>query len=186
MDLKTNKQCLQNVRNHVKLIVSHAGGSKSNVRRATQMEKKLGRPICQNEVIVSTLLKKYGSYVSRKGQRLFEKIAEHLPQDQERAATEGIHSKVLAHPEDAIEKNGKRVRGFSNATCLSGFGRSKRIFGVANYGGSSSSSQQHVIDLERQIQEVKDQVTNLHRFLRQKYGDKIPTFSNYVPHTQSY
>ncbi|RYR04502.1 hypothetical protein Ahy_B06g084250 [Arachis hypogaea] len=41
---------------------------------------------------------------------------------QERAASEGIHPKVLAHPDDAIGKvcspeNGKRVHGFSNATC---------------------------------------------------------------------
>ncbi|RYR66222.1 hypothetical protein Ahy_A03g012198 [Arachis hypogaea] len=60
----------------------------------------------------------------------------YLPQDQERAATEGIHSKVLAHSDDAIEKvcgpeNGKRVHSFSNATCPSGFGKSTRIFGIA-------------------------------------------------------
>ncbi|RYR34120.1 hypothetical protein Ahy_A10g048841 [Arachis hypogaea] len=96
MDLKIKKQCLQNARNREKLIVSHAGGSKSNARRATQMEK----------------------------------IAEHLSEDQERSATEGIHSKILAHPDDAIEKicgpeNCKRVRGFSNAACPSDFGKSK-------------------------------------------------------------
>ncbi|RYQ92042.1 hypothetical protein Ahy_B09g098146 [Arachis hypogaea] len=159
IDPKTKKQCLQNARNREKFIVSHAGGSKSNARRATQMEKKLGRPVCRSEVIVSTLLKKYGSYVSGEGQRLAEKIVEHLSEDQERAATEGIHSKVLAHPDDAIGKvcgpeNGKRVRGFSNAACPSGFGKSKCIFGGAICGGSSSASQQHVTDLERQLQEA--------------------------------
>ncbi|RYR05271.1 hypothetical protein Ahy_B06g085137 [Arachis hypogaea] len=45
IDPKTKKQCLRNARNREKLIVSHAGGSKSNARRATQMEKKLGRPV---------------------------------------------------------------------------------------------------------------------------------------------
>ncbi|RYR20696.1 hypothetical protein Ahy_B03g065917 [Arachis hypogaea] len=181
MDPKTKEHCLQNARNREKLIVSHAGRSKSNARRATQMEKKLGRPVCRNEIIVSTLLKKYGSY---------EKIAKHLSEDQERAATEGIHSKVLAHPDDAIGKvcgpeNGKRVRGFSNAACPSGFGKSKRIFGGAICGGSSSASQQHVADLERQLQEAKGQVETLHRFLQQKYGDKVPTFSDSVPHIES-
>ncbi|RYR05272.1 hypothetical protein Ahy_B06g085138 [Arachis hypogaea] len=87
------------------------------------------------------------------------------------SSTEGIHSKVLAHPDDVIKKvcgpeNGKRVRGFSNGACPSGFGKSKRIFGGAIYRGSNSASQQHVADLERQLQEVKDQVTTLHRFLQ--------------------
>ncbi|RYR78317.1 hypothetical protein Ahy_A01g003078 [Arachis hypogaea] len=113
IDPKTKKQCLQNAKNHEKLIVSHAGESKSN-------EKKLGRPVCRSEVIVSTLLKKDGSYVSREGQRLavnyvntllqcdvhlfVGKIAEHLSEDQELATTEGIHLEVLAHLDDAIGK----------------------------------------------------------------------------------
>ncbi|RYR08428.1 hypothetical protein Ahy_B05g076108 [Arachis hypogaea] len=126
MDPKTKKQCLQNARNREKLIVSHVGG----------------RSVCRSEVIVSTLLKKDESYVSREGQRLAIK----------RAATEGIHSKVLTHPDDAIGKvcgseNGKRVRDFSNATIPSDFGKPKRIFGVANCRGSSNVSQQHVADL---------------------------------------
>ncbi|RYR24762.1 hypothetical protein Ahy_B02g058294 [Arachis hypogaea] len=130
------KQCLQNARNREKLIVSHAGGSKSNTRRATQMEKKLGRPVCRSKVIVSTLLKKDGSY---------EKIAEHLPEDQERAASLPL----------------KRVRGFSNAVCPSGFGKSKRIFGGVICGSSNNTLQQHVADLERQLQEAKDQMATL-------------------------
>ncbi|XP_052107501.1 uncharacterized protein LOC127740522 [Arachis duranensis] len=190
MDSITEKQCLQNARNRERLIVSHAGGSKSNARRATQMEKKLGRPVCRSEVIVSTLLKKDGSYVSGEGQQLAEKIAEHLSEDQERAAAEGMHSKVLAHPDDAIGKvcgpeNGKRVRGFSNAAYPSGFGKSKRIFGGAICGGSSSASQQHVAELEKQLQEAKGQVATLYRFLQQKYGDEVPTLSESVPHIES-
>ncbi|RYR53694.1 hypothetical protein Ahy_A06g028909 [Arachis hypogaea] len=183
-------------RNREKLIVSHVGGSKSNARRAAQMYyytitiklavlikfvitfnilfivlgKKLGRLVCRSEVIVSTLLKKDGSYVSGKGQRLAEKIAKHLSEDQDRAATEDIHSKVLAHPDDAIEKvcgpkNSKRVHGFSNVACPSGFGKSKCIFGGAICGGSRNASQQHVSDLERQLQEVKGQVATLYKFL---------------------
>ncbi|XP_057740187.1 uncharacterized protein LOC130957336 [Arachis stenosperma] len=154
MDPKIKKQCLQNVRNREKLIVSHAGGSKSNARRATQMEKKLGRP---------------------------EKITEHLSENQERSATKGIHSKVLAHLDDAIGKicgpeNCKRVRGFSNAACPSDFGKSKRIFGGAICGCSSSALQQYVADLERQLQEANDQVATLYRFLQQKYGDELTTY----------
>ncbi|QHO02390.1 uncharacterized protein DS421_13g423370 [Arachis hypogaea] len=101
-----------------------------------------------------------------------------------------IHSKVLAHPDDAIGKvcspeNGKRVRDFSNVACPRGFVKSKRIFGGAICGGSSSASQQHVADLERQLQEAKGQVATLHRFLQQKYGDEVPAFSDSVPHIES-
>nr|XP_025671040.1 uncharacterized protein LOC112770817 [Arachis hypogaea] len=119
---------------------------------AREKKKKLERPLCRSEIIVSTLLKKDGSY---------EKIAEYLPEDQARAATEGIQSKVLAHPDDVIEK----VCGLEN-------GKSKCIFGEAICESSSSASQQHVADLERQLQEAKDQVTTLHRFLQQKYGNE--------------
>ncbi|MED6210829.1 hypothetical protein PIB30_067848 [Stylosanthes scabra] len=85
-----------------------------------------------------------------------KKISEHLPEDQERAATEGVPSKVLAHPDDAIGKvygpeYGKRVRGFSSFICLGGFGKSKRIFGVSNCEATNNVSQQHVEDLERQL-----------------------------------
>ncbi|XLT68802.1 hypothetical protein HN873_025241, partial [Arachis hypogaea] len=119
-----------------------------------------------------------------------KKIAEHLSEDQERAAAEGIHSKVLAHPNDAIEKvygteNGKRVRGFSNAAYPSSFGKSKRIFRGAICRGSSSASQQHVAELEKQLQEAKGQVATLYRFLQQKYSDEVPTLSDSVPHIES-
>ncbi|RYR72787.1 hypothetical protein Ahy_A02g006999 [Arachis hypogaea] len=171
----------------VKIKVLHAGGSKSYARRATQMEKKLGRPVCRSEVIVSSLLKKDESYVSEEGQRLAEKIAERAAiEDQERAATEGIHSKVLTHPDDVIGKacgpeNGKQVRGFSNAACPSDFAHLWR----GNMQRFSSASQQHVADLDRQLQEAKDQMPTLHRFLQHKYGDEIPTFSDSVPLIQS-
>ncbi|MED6107759.1 hypothetical protein PIB30_017251 [Stylosanthes scabra] len=143
MDPKIKKQCLQNKINREKLQISHAGGSKSNARRANQMEK----------------------------------ISEHLPEDQERAATEGVPSKVLAHPDDAIGKiygpeNEKRVRGFSSAICPGGFDKSKRIFGASNSGDTNNVSQQHVEHLEMQLQQAKDQVAAFHRFLLQKYGDE--------------
>ncbi|RYR26372.1 hypothetical protein Ahy_B02g060614 isoform A [Arachis hypogaea] len=113
---------------------------------STTKEKKLGRPVCRNEVIISTLLKKYGNYVSGEGQRLAKKIVEHLPQDQECTVTEGIHSKVLAHLNDAIEK----VCGLENGK--------RRIFRATNCEGSNSSSQQHIANLEKQLQKIKDQV----------------------------
>ncbi|RYR53980.1 hypothetical protein Ahy_A06g029234 isoform A [Arachis hypogaea] len=138
VDPKTEKQCLQNARNREKFIVSHTS------------KKKLERPVCRSEVIVSTLLKKDGSYVS----------------DQERAATEGIHLKVLAHPNDAIRKvcgpeNGKRVRDFSNATCSSSFGKSAHLWSCKLQRLSGNSLQVST------------------------RGDKVPTFSDHVPHTQS-
>ncbi|RYQ85532.1 hypothetical protein Ahy_B10g105099 [Arachis hypogaea] len=110
---KTKKQCLQNTKNHEKLIVSHVSGSKSNARRATQMyyytiSIKLARKIGK------ACMLKQGYYfnfdIERwelcKGGRttVSRKLAEHLPEDKECAAAEGIHSKVLAHPDDAIEK----------------------------------------------------------------------------------
>ncbi|MED6226167.1 hypothetical protein PIB30_100840 [Stylosanthes scabra] len=111
----------------------------------------------------------------------------HLPEDQECAATESVPSKVLAHPDDAIGKvygleNGKRVRGFSSSICPGDFGKSKRIFGASNCEATNNVSQQHVEDLERQLQQAKDQVATLYKFLSQKYGDEVPTFSNNVAH----
>ncbi|XP_057759993.1 uncharacterized protein LOC130980319 [Arachis stenosperma] len=188
---KTKKQCLQNRKNREKLQVSHAGGSKSNARRANEMEKKLGRPVCRSEVILSTLVKKNGNYVNG-GHNLAEQILEHLPEDQERAAAEGVPSKVLAHPNDAIGKvfgaeNVGRVRGFSSAVCPVGFGKSKRIFGFTTGGVSSNVSQQHVLNLEKQVEtlekkldgyeETKIQLAALHKFLSSKYGDEVPNMS---------
>ncbi|MED6182190.1 hypothetical protein PIB30_026306 [Stylosanthes scabra] len=116
-----------------------------------------------------------------------EKITEYLPEDQERTTTEGIPSKVLVDPNDAIGKiygpeDGKRVRGFSSVVCLIGFGKSKRIFEVASCGSSSNVSRQHVEDLERQLKQTKDQVVTLQISIS-KYGDEVPTLSYDVSHT---
>ncbi|MED6112059.1 hypothetical protein PIB30_058211 [Stylosanthes scabra] len=115
-----------------------------------------------------------------------EKITQHLQEDQERAATEGIPSKVLAHPNDAIGKfygPEKRVHGFCSVVCPVDFGKSKRIFEVASYESSSNVLQQHVEDLERQLKQAKDHEAILYRFLSQKYGDEVPTLSDNVSHT---
>ncbi|MED6209679.1 hypothetical protein PIB30_057056 [Stylosanthes scabra] len=64
LDPKIKKQCLQNTKNREKLKVTYAGGSKSNARRATQMEQELGRPVCRSEIMLSTLTKKDGNYVT--------------------------------------------------------------------------------------------------------------------------
>ncbi|KAJ1391629.1 putative transposase, Ptta/En/Spm, plant [Sesbania bispinosa] len=98
------KQSLQNTRNRKMLKVSHAGGSKSNARRGQQMEIQLGRPVCRSEVILSTLLKKDGNCVNEDGKVVADKISEHLYEYQERVATVGVPSKVLAYPDDAIGK----------------------------------------------------------------------------------
>lgn len=73
---KMKTQSAQNTKNRTKLKVSHAGGSKSNARRGRQMEKKLGRPVCRSEVVLSTLLKKNGNYVNEEGKILADKISE--------------------------------------------------------------------------------------------------------------
>ncbi|KAM3291596.1 hypothetical protein P3S67_019885 [Capsicum chacoense] len=64
------------------------------------MEQKLGRPVCRSEVILSTLLKKDGNYVNEEGKIVADKISEHLPEDQELAASSGVPLKILAHPND--------------------------------------------------------------------------------------
>ncbi|RYR04456.1 hypothetical protein Ahy_B06g084179 [Arachis hypogaea] len=180
---KTKKQCLQNRKNREKLQC--AGGSKSNARRASEM----------SEVILLTLVKKNENYVNG-GHNLAEQILEHLPEDQERAASEGVPSKVLAHPNDAIGKvfgaeNIGCVRGFSSAVCPVGFGKSKRIFGFTTGGVSSNVSQQHVLNLEKQVEtlekkldgyeETKIQLAALHKFLLSKYGDEVPSMSSDMP-----
>ncbi|WJX33078.1 hypothetical protein P8452_25488 [Trifolium repens] len=94
----------QNTRNRQQLKVSHAGGTKSNARRGRQMELQLNRPICRGEVLLSTLIKKNGNYVNDKGKAVADKISENLLQDQERAATLGVPSKINAYPDDAVGK----------------------------------------------------------------------------------
>ncbi|KAH0709382.1 hypothetical protein KY284_010809 [Solanum tuberosum] len=79
-------------------------------------EQKLGRPVCRSEVILSTLLKKDGNYVNEEGKILADKISEHLPKDQELAASSGVPMKILAHLNDAVGKvygvqHSGRVRG---------------------------------------------------------------------------
>ncbi|MED6126835.1 hypothetical protein PIB30_082326 [Stylosanthes scabra] len=177
-------------KNREKLKVKHAGGSKSNARRANQMEKQLGRPVCRSEIMLSTLTKKDGSYVTG-GQELT-----YLSRDQERTAIEGIASQVLVHPDDAVGKvfgaeHGGRVREFSITVCPKGFGKSKLIFGPSTGGVSNSVSQQVVKNLEKQVEdleqklngyeETKAQLANLHNFLISKYGDEVPTISSDAP-----
>ncbi|WJX29260.1 hypothetical protein P8452_17918 [Trifolium repens] len=68
------------------------------------MELQLNRPICRGEVLLSTLIKKNGNYVNDKGKAIADKISENLLQDQERAATLGVPSKINAYPDDAVGK----------------------------------------------------------------------------------
>ncbi|KAH0641806.1 hypothetical protein KY285_032670 [Solanum tuberosum] len=84
-------------------------------------EQKLKRLMCRSEVILSTLLKKDGNYVN---EILADKISEHLPKDQELAASSGVPMKILAHPNDAVGKvygveHSDRVRGLGGNVCPS-------------------------------------------------------------------
>ncbi|RYQ91923.1 hypothetical protein Ahy_B09g097987 [Arachis hypogaea] len=127
MDSKTKKQCLQNAKNREKLIISYVGESKNSARRVTQM--------CYYNIVIKLENNWEGLYIEARA----------FAQDQERTVTEGIHSKVFSHPDDAIKKfcgpeNGKRVGDFSNATYPSDFGKSKCIFRVTTCRGTSSTS----------------------------------------------
>ncbi|KAH0644672.1 hypothetical protein KY284_032556 [Solanum tuberosum] len=204
---KMKTQSAQNTKNRTKLKVSHAGGSKSNARRGRQMEKKLGRPVCRSEVVLSTLLKKNGNYVNEEGKILADKISEHLPEDQEHAATLGVPLKILAHPNDAIGKvygveHFGRMRGIGGNVCPSDvFGMPRHLISHANVGSFSNTSHQRVEDLEKHVETLEEKLTGyeetkekleetkkrltqnenhletLHRFLQAKFGNELPSFN---------
>ncbi|KAM3382658.1 hypothetical protein P3S68_008233 [Capsicum galapagoense] len=195
---KMKKKCEQNAKNRKKLKVSHAGGSKSNARRGRQMEQKLGRPVCRSEVILLTLLKKDDNFVNEEGKILADKISEHLPEDQELAISYGFPLKILAYPNDAIEKvfgseHFGCVRGLGGNVCPSKAFRMSRNSNV-NLGSSSSISRQRVEDLEKRVETLKEKsiryeetkeklvqnenhLATLHRFLQSKFGSKLPTLN---------
>ncbi|KAM3303445.1 hypothetical protein P3S67_014475 [Capsicum chacoense] len=170
----------------MKLKVSHAGDSNSNARRGRQMEQKLGRPVCRNKVILSTLLKKDGNFVNEEG-----KILAHLPGDQELSISYGVPLKILAHPNDAIgkvfgSKHPGRVRGLGGSVCPS------KAFGMfrnshVNLENSSSISCQRVENLKKQVKTLKEKLTGyeetkenlatLHSFLKSKFGSELPTLN---------
>ncbi|KAH0704352.1 hypothetical protein KY285_018630 [Solanum tuberosum] len=204
---KMKIQSAQNTRNRTKLKVSHAGGSKSNARRGRQMEQNLGRPVCRREVVLSTLLKKNGNYVNEEGKILADKILEHLPEDQEHAATLGVPLKILAHPNDAIGKvygveHSGRVRGIGGNVCPSAaFGMPRHSISHVNVGTSNNMSHQRVENLEKHVETLEEKLTGyeetkekleetkkrlaqnenhlatLHRFLQAKFGSELPTFN---------
>ncbi|XP_019414577.1 PREDICTED: uncharacterized protein LOC109326341 [Lupinus angustifolius] len=181
---KMKKQSLANTRSRKNLKVSHAGGSMSNARRGRQMELKLQRPVCRGEVVLSTLLKKDGSYVSEEGKTLALSVS----------------SKVFAHPNDAIgkaygAKHSGRVHGLGTGICPSSvFGTSRHFTDFVN----SSGSGQHVEDLKKYVQtlevklsryeETKEQLAHtqnrlatLEKFLAEKSGSELTTFVHDVP-----
>ncbi|KAK2401027.1 hypothetical protein QL285_050662 [Trifolium repens] len=186
----------QNTRNRQQLKVSHAGGTKSNARRGRQMELQLNRPICRGEVLLSTLIKKNGNYVNDKGKAIADKISENLLQDQERAATLGVPSKINAYPDDAVGKvygaeHSGRVRVLGVSVCPSNvFGTRNHFSKYVNVGSTS----QNVEDLKKQVhtleeklsgyEETKEQLTQtqnqlayLTSFLQGKFGDELPLFN---------
>ncbi|RYR47086.1 hypothetical protein Ahy_A07g033016 [Arachis hypogaea] len=143
-----------------------------------EQEKMLGRPVCQSKVMLSTLVKKNENYVNG-GYNLAasEQILEHLPEDQEHTAAEGVLWKMLAHLNDVIEK----VFGAEN---VGRFGKSKHIFGLTTGGVSSNVFQQHVETLEKKLdgyEETKIQLATLHKFLLSKYGDEVLSMSGNMP-----
>ncbi|KAJ1404525.1 putative transposase, Ptta/En/Spm, plant [Sesbania bispinosa] len=137
---------------------------------------QLGRPICRSEVILSTLLKKDGNYVNEEGKVMVDKIIEHLPEDQERAVTLGVPLKVLAHPDDAIEKvygseHSGRARGLGAGVCPSNvFGLCKHHIDFIKFG---SSGKKCIEDLEKHVETLEEKLT--------EYGTELPTSNQRVP-----
>ncbi|KAF3623103.1 hypothetical protein FXO38_30917 [Capsicum annuum] len=92
-----------------------------------------------------------------------DKILEHLPEDQELAISYGVPLKILAHPNDVIEKvygseNFGHVHGLDGNVCPS------KAFGISrnshvNLVSSSSISSQRVEDLEKQVETLNEKLT---------------------------
>ncbi|KAM3233552.1 hypothetical protein P3L10_018911 [Capsicum annuum] len=162
------------------------------------MEQKLRRPVCRSKVILSTLLKKDDNFMNEEGTIIADKISEHLPENQELAISYGVPLKILAHPNNTIRKvygseHSGRVRGLGGNVCpLKDFGISRNSH--VNLGSSSSISHQHVEDLEKQVETLKEKLAGyeetkeklvqnekhletLHRFLQAKFGSELPTFN---------
>ncbi|KAJ1375654.1 hypothetical protein SESBI_50761 [Sesbania bispinosa] len=90
-----------------------------------------------------------------------DKISEHLYEDQERAATVGVPSKVLAYPDDAIGKvygveHSGRVCGLGVGVCPS------NVFGLrrhsTDYTKLASSSQKDVEDLKKNVETLEEKL----------------------------
>ncbi|KAH0679080.1 hypothetical protein KY284_020165 [Solanum tuberosum] len=135
------------------------------------------------------------------------KILEHLPEDQEHAATLGVPLKILAHPNDAIGKvygvvHSGRVRGIGGNVCPSTiFGMPRHSISHANVGSFSNMSHQRVEDLEKHVETLEEKLTGyketkekleetkkqlaqnenhlktLHRFLQAKFDNELPSFN---------
>lgn len=91
-----------------------------------------------------------------------DKISEHLPKDQELAASSCVPMKILAHPNNAIGKlygveHSGRVRGLGgNIYPSNAFGVSRIQLVMRILGSSSSMSHQHVGDLEKHVETLKE------------------------------
>ncbi|KAF7842514.1 uncharacterized protein G2W53_004812 [Senna tora] len=201
---KMKKLAARNTTNRKILKVSHAGGSKSNARKASQMAKKLGRPVCRSEVVLSNLIKKNGIYVNEEAETLAAKISENLSQDQEHAALSGVPSKIYAEPNDALGKmfgleHPRRVRGLGVGACPSKvFGLQGQVVGSVRTSNSSDNNNQthvRIEDLVKQVNSLQDnlvgyqetklelsqtqaKLTTLHKFLQDKFGSDVPNLED--------
>ncbi|KAM3216534.1 hypothetical protein P3L10_025975 [Capsicum annuum] len=192
---KMKKKCEQNAKTERNLKFRMLVVAKA---MQGEVEQKLGRPVCRSEVILSTLLEKDDNFVNEEGKILADEISEHLPEDQELAISYGFPLKILAYPNDAIEKvfgseHFGCVRGLGGNVCPSKAFRMSRNSNV-NLGSSSSISRQRVEDLEKRVETLKEKLTGyeetkeklvqnenhlatLHRFLQSKFGSKLPTLN---------
>ncbi|KAG5585585.1 hypothetical protein H5410_046019 [Solanum commersonii] len=127
-----------------------------------------------------------------KEDKMKDKLSEHLPKNQEHAATLGVPLKILAHPNDVIGKvygveHSGRVRGTGGNICPSDvFGMPRHSISHANVGNFSNTSHQCVEDLEKheKLEETKKRLAQnenhletLHRFLQAKFGNELPSFN---------
>ncbi|PHU27426.1 hypothetical protein BC332_05758 [Capsicum chinense] len=135
---------------------SSSNEASSQVKEETLLVQIKGR-LSQKSVFYPISVVRWDKMPKEKKQVMWDliedKILEHLPEDQELAISYGVPLKILAHPNDVIEKvfgseHSGRVHGLGGNVCPS------KAFGVfrnsnVNLGSSSSISRQRVEDLEK-------------------------------------
>ncbi|KAH0773605.1 hypothetical protein KY290_010742 [Solanum tuberosum] len=117
--------------------------------------------------------------------QLNDKILEHLPEDQEYAATLDVPLNILAHLNDAsgkvfvVEHSG-RVQGIGGNVCPSTtFGMPRHLISHANVSSSNNLSHERVEDLEKHVEKLtgyEETKENLKETQNENHLQTLPRF----------